>query len=100
MRSLPYVSGEKYTWTESTGTAAQNHRYLISRVPIDLAGERMSKRAVDMTFQAIFTLTDLRILLRESAPSHEFDANQKTQAQRLLENLERQVGSLKREILK
>jgi hypothetical protein len=60
----------------------------------------MSKRAVDMTFQAIYTLTDLRVLLRETAPTHEFDANQKVQAQRLLENLERQVGSLKQEILK
>lgn len=60
----------------------------------------MSKRAVDMTFQAIYTLTDLRILLRESAPSHEFDADQKVQVLRLLENLERQVGSLKREMLK
>ena len=65
-----------------------------------IAGERMSKRAVDMTFQAIYTLTDLRILLRETAPSHEFDPNQRAQAQRLLENLERQVGSLKQEMLK
>ncbi len=64
------------------------------------AGERMSKRAVDMTFQAIYTLTDLRILLRETAPSHEFDADQNVQVQRLLENLERQVGSLKQEMLK
>ena len=60
----------------------------------------MSKRAVDMTFQAIYTLTDLRVLLRETAPLHEFDAKQKQQAQRLLENLERQVGSLKQEMLK
>jgi len=60
----------------------------------------MSKRAVDMTFQAIYTLTDLRVLLRETAPSHEFDPKQKEQAQRLLENLERQVGSLKQEMLK
>ncbi len=60
----------------------------------------MSKRAVDMTFQAIYTLTDLRVLLRETAPSHELDADQRTQAQRLLENLERQVGSLKQEMLK
>jgi hypothetical protein len=65
-----------------------------------IAGEQMSKRAVDMTFQAIYTLTDLRILLRETAPSHEFDPNQRAQAQRLLENLERQVGSLKQEMLK
>jgi hypothetical protein len=60
----------------------------------------MSKRAVDMIFQAMYTLTDLRVILRESAPSHEFDADQKAAAQRLLENLERQVGSLKQEIQK
>ena len=60
----------------------------------------MSKRAVDMTFQAIYTLTDLRVLLRETAPTHEFDTKQKEQALRLLENLERQVGSLKQEMLK
>lgn len=60
----------------------------------------MSKRAVDLSFQAIYTLTDLRILLRETAPSHEFDKEQRVQVQRLLENLERQVGSLKGEMLK
>jgi hypothetical protein len=60
----------------------------------------MSKRAVDMTFQAIYTLTDLRILLRETAPSHELDKDQRVQAERLLENLERQIGSLKQEMLK
>ncbi len=60
----------------------------------------MSKRAVDMTFQAMYTLTDLRVLLRETAPSHEFDEKQKVQVQRLLDNLERQVGSLKQEMLK
>ena len=53
-----------------------------------------------MTFQAIYTLTDLRVLLRETAPSHEMDEKEKATAQRLLENLERQVGSLKQEMLK
>ena len=60
----------------------------------------MSKRAVDMTFQAIYTLTDIRVLLRETAPTHEFDPDQRVQVQRLLENLERQAGSLKQELLK
>ncbi len=53
-----------------------------------------------MVFSAMYTLTDLRILLRETAPSHELDAGQRAEAQRLLENLERQVGSLKQEMLK
>jgi len=48
----------------------------------------------------MYTLTDLRVLLRETAPLHEFDAKQKAQVQRLLDNLERQVGSLKQEMLK
>jgi hypothetical protein len=60
----------------------------------------MSKRAVDMTFQAMYTLTDLRLLLRETAPGHEFDEVQKTQVERLIGNLERQVSSLKQEMLK
>jgi hypothetical protein len=60
----------------------------------------LSKRAVDVVFAAMYTLTDLRVLLRETAPLHELDAEQKAQAQRLLENLERQVGSLKQEMLK
>ena len=60
----------------------------------------MSKRAVDMTFQALYTLTDLRVILRETAPQHELDDKQRAQAQRLLENLERQLASLKREMLK
>ncbi|MCX6686653.1 MAG: hypothetical protein NTV10_08495 [Methanoregula sp.] len=60
----------------------------------------MSKRAVDVVFQAMYTLTDLRVLLRETAPLHKFDAKQKAQVQRLLDNLERQIGSLKQEMLK
>ena len=60
----------------------------------------MSKRAVDMVFQATYTLTDLRMILRETAPSHELDADQRVQVERLLDNLERQVSSLKQEMLK
>jgi hypothetical protein len=60
----------------------------------------LSKRAVDIVFQAMYSLTDIRVILRESAPSHELDAGQRAQAVRLLENLERQVASLKQEMLR
>ena len=53
-----------------------------------------------MTFQALFTLTELRVILRETAPLHDLDDKQRVEAQRLLENLERQVASLKTEMLK
>jgi hypothetical protein len=39
------------------------------------------------------------MLLRETAPTHELDEKQKAEAARLLENLERQVSSLKQEML-
>ncbi|HZK30441.1 MAG TPA: hypothetical protein VFC43_04315 [Methanoregula sp.] len=60
----------------------------------------MSKRAVDITFQALYTLTDIRAIFRETAPQHMLDDQQRAQAERLLENLERQVTSLRQEILK
>jgi hypothetical protein len=53
-----------------------------------------------MAFQALYTLTDIRVILRETAPVHELDEKQRAQAMRLLENLERQVASLKQEMLK
>jgi len=53
-----------------------------------------------MVFQATYTLTDLRMILRDTAPTHELDAENRAQAERLLENLERQVSSLKQEMLK
>ncbi|MGD0534175.1 MAG: hypothetical protein ABR999_01860 [Methanoregula sp.] len=59
----------------------------------------MSKRAVDLIFSTTYLLTDLRMLLRETAPTHELDEKQKAEAARLLENLERQVSSLKQEML-
>ncbi|MDD1703186.1 MAG: hypothetical protein LUQ31_09430 [Methanoregula sp.] len=59
----------------------------------------MSKKAVDIVFQATYTLTDIRMILRETAPTHELDEKQRADAARLLENLERQVGSLKQEML-
>jgi hypothetical protein len=60
----------------------------------------LSKRAVDILFQALYSLTDLRVILRETAPQHTLDEKQRVQAQRLLDNLERQVTTLKQEMLK
>ena len=53
-----------------------------------------------MVFSAMYPLTDLRVLLRETAPSLALNDGQRAQAERLLENLGRQVGSLKQEMLK
>jgi hypothetical protein len=59
----------------------------------------MSKLAVDTVFQAMFTLTDLRVILRETAPSHKLDTAQQVRAGMLLADLQRQVEILREELL-
>ncbi|HVN74315.1 MAG TPA: hypothetical protein VMT44_06970 [Methanoregula sp.] len=75
-------------------------KVLIFLLDKQVYGDLLSKRAVDMAFQALYTLTDIRMILRETAPSHTLDPEQRKAAERLLENLERQVASLKQEMLK
>jgi hypothetical protein len=48
----------------------------------------------------MFILTDLRVMLRETAPTHEFDPEQKASAVQLLDQLEKQVAILREELLR
>ena len=60
----------------------------------------MSKKAADTIFEALYTLTDLRVLLRETAPLHELDPSQRKRAESLLESLQKQVEILRGEIFR
>jgi len=60
----------------------------------------VSKRAVEAIFNAMFVLCDLRILLRQTAPTHELDDDQAIFAKKLLNQLESEVQTLKEELLK
>ena len=46
----------------------------------------------------MFILTDLRVMLRETAPTHELDPEQKASAAKLLVQLEKQVVILREEL--
>ncbi len=59
----------------------------------------MSRKAVDAVFQAFFLLTDLRVLLRETAPSHEMDGEQKARAVKSVEKLKKQVAVIEEEVI-
>jgi hypothetical protein len=58
----------------------------------------VSKRAVDAVFEGLFILTDIRVLLRETAPGHALDDGQREQAGSLLDELERRVALLREEL--
>jgi hypothetical protein len=58
----------------------------------------MSKRAVDSVFRAMFLLTDIRVILRETAPVHELDEGQRATVIRTLAELEEQVKVIRVEM--
>jgi hypothetical protein len=64
-----------------------------------LYGDLVSKRAVDAVFQALFILSDLRFLLRETAPQHDFDEAQKKRAATSLEKVKRQIAIIEEELV-
>jgi hypothetical protein len=59
----------------------------------------VSKPAIDAVFEAMFILTDIRVMLRETAPAHVLSPAQREEAFALLEGLEDKVKTLRRELL-
>ena len=60
----------------------------------------MSQQAVELVFEALFTLTEVRVLMRETAPFHTLDERERKEAEVLLSRLSHQVDQLKGELLK
>ena len=59
----------------------------------------MSQRAADAVFQGLFALTDIRSILRITAPSHQLDDDQKKKAEKALASVEKQIAILREELL-
>jgi hypothetical protein len=54
--------------------------------------------AVDYVFQALFALTDLRVLLRETAPLHKFNDEQLSQSRDALARAKNALEDLEEEL--
>jgi len=59
----------------------------------------MSQRAVDAVFQGLYSLTDIRAILRVTAPTHELSEEQKQKAEKYLASVEKQIAILREELL-
>ncbi|MDO5845401.1 MAG: hypothetical protein Q4Q04_00610 [Methanocorpusculum sp.] len=59
----------------------------------------MSQRAADAVFQGLFSLTDIRAILRTTAPSHELSEEEKQQTAKALASVEKQIAILREELL-
>jgi hypothetical protein len=60
----------------------------------------VSRRAVEAVFQSLFILTDLRVLLRITAPDHRLDEAQKAGVRDRITALRREVDAIEQELLK
>ena len=59
----------------------------------------MSRRAVDAIFQALFLLTDIRAVLRKTAPLHSLDDAEKENVKMALEKIKKQLAILEEELI-
>jgi len=59
----------------------------------------MSRRAVDAVFRGLFTLTDIRVILRGTAPLHDLSEDDRRAVQGYLADMKEQIGILEKELL-
>jgi hypothetical protein len=65
-----------------------------------LYGDLVSRRAVEAVFGALFLLSDLRFLLRQTAPQHELDEAQRQRAATSIEKIKRQIAIIEEELVR
>ena len=59
----------------------------------------MSQRAADAVFQGLFSLTDIRYILRTTAPQHKLSDEEKQKVEKALASVEKQIATLRGELL-
>lgn len=59
----------------------------------------MSKKAVDSLYDALFSLTDIRVLLRSTAPKHALTSTEKELVSNALNRVEEDIRTIKLELI-
>jgi len=60
----------------------------------------MTEKAVEETFAALFALTDLRQIFRETKPTYQFNSEQKRQVRELVERVRQSLDIIEKELTK
>ncbi len=59
----------------------------------------MSKKAVESIYDALFSLTDIRVILRSSAPNHILNLEEKEAVRNAILRMEEDIRSMKEELI-
>ncbi len=60
----------------------------------------MSEKTVRETFEALFALTELRQVLRETKPTHKLNEEQKEKVRKIIEDVRRSLSIIEEELMK
>ncbi len=60
----------------------------------------MTEKAVEETFAALFALTDLRQVFRETKPTYQFSNEQKEQIKNIVERVKQSLSVIEKELTK
>ncbi len=60
----------------------------------------MTEKAVEETFAALFALTDLRQIFRETKPTYQFNSEQKRRIREIIERVRQSLNTIETELIK
>jgi len=59
----------------------------------------MTEKAVEETFAALFALTDLRQIFRETKPTYQFNSEQKKRVREIVERVRQSLDIIEKELI-
>lgn len=59
----------------------------------------MKKEAVEKLFDSLYKLTDIRVILRGTAPQHRLNDKQKEEVSRMVEEVRQNLNDIEEELL-
>jgi hypothetical protein len=63
-------------------------------------GNNMSQKSVEETFEALFALTDLRQIFRETKPTYKLNDEQKEKVRKIIEGVRKNLLTIEEELAK
>ena len=60
----------------------------------------MSEKSVQETFEALFALTELRQVFRETKPTHKLTEEQKEKVKKIIEDVRRSLSIIEEDLIK
>jgi hypothetical protein len=60
----------------------------------------MVEKAVEETFAALFALTDLRQIFRDTKPTYQFNSEQKRRIRKIIEKVRQSLDAIEEELIR